>query len=512
MRKRAFLTLIALLCIAAFACNSVPFLAHPTLTSTPTATQQDLTSVAAPEFTDIPTPEAPPEPTQTSTSQPQCGGEEGDGGAIEVRWFIGLGTGTDPYQVTVEQDVVEAFNDSQEKIELVLEIVPYDEAKNVLSTEIAAGDGPDIIGPVGLVGSNAFYGQWLEISPYMDACHFDSSVFNPALMRMYETEQGQMGLPFTVYPSLVFYNKKLFDRAGLNYPPSEYDTRYKMPDGSEVDWSWETLGEVARLLTIDGSGRNATESDFDLDHIIQYGYTWQYENHPNYWGSYWAGGSMFDSGDNTAQAPAAWVDAWKWTYEGIWGDRPFIPNAAVEGSQELASGNPFDSGKIAMTVQPIWYTCCMNDVKTWDAAAMPAYNGKVGGRIDADTLRIWKGTKHPASAFTAMAYLVGEGSKALIVGSSIKRPAYGAVPAMTEYQDEWVEGKKSVYPWVKNWDVILAGLNYPDIPSAEGYMPNFDQAWIRGYTFANLLRNTANLDLDGEIATYLNDLTVIFGR
>ena len=72
--------------------------------------------------------------------------------------------------------------------------------------------------------------------------------------------------------------------------------------------------------------------------------------------------------------------------------------------------------------------------------------------------------------------------------------------------------KAVAYPWVKNLDTVIAGLSYPDAPSAEGYMPNYNEAWTRGNTFANLLRNTAGLDLDKEIATYLADLTVIFGK
>jgi multiple sugar transport system substrate-binding protein len=344
----------------------------------------------------------------------------------------------------------------------------------------------------------------------MDCFQYDTSVFNPALVDMYKDEHGQWGLPFAVFPSLVFYNTELFDQSGLNYPPSAYGEKYVMPDGSRVEWSWDALAAVARLLTLDVSGRNATESGFDAGDIMQYGFTWQFEQHPNYWGSYWAGGSMWNPGDNSARAPSAWIGAWKWTYEGIWGDQPFIANAAVEGSQEYEGGDPFNSNKIAMTVQPIWYTCCMQNVRTWDAAAMPAYNGKVGGRIDADTFLIWKGTKHPAEAFAAMAYLVGEGSRALLLGTEDREAAYGAVPALTESQEIWVEGQKELYPWVKNWDVVLAGLDYPDIPSAEAYMPNYIEAWTRGNTFANLLRTSPNLDLDREISAYLSDLTVIF--
>ena len=114
---------------------------------------------------------------------------------VQIRWFVGLGTGTDPGQVTIQEEVVADFNASQDKIELVLEVVPYDSARDTLSTQIASGAGPDIVGPVGWGGSNDFYGQWLDIAPYIEQSGFDLSVFDPALVKFYQTEEGQVGLP-----------------------------------------------------------------------------------------------------------------------------------------------------------------------------------------------------------------------------------------------------------------------------------------------------------------------------
>jgi multiple sugar transport system substrate-binding protein len=438
----------------------------------------------------------------------------------QIRWYVGLGTGTDPVQLKAELAVVDDFNKTigkDKKINLVMEVIPYDSAKDTLSTEIAAGNGPDIVGPVGWGGSNAFYGQWLDIAPYIKSSGYDTAQFDPALLASYETSQGQVGLPFAVFPSMIFYNTKLFDEAGLNPLPSKYGEKYKMPDGTEAEWSWETLSQVARLLTVDGAGKNATEAGFDKTTIKQYGYTWQYENHPSYWGAFWANGTMLADGGSAgsykAQAPDAWKAAWKWTYDAIWGDKPFIANGQVEGSADYASGNPFNSGKVAMTDEPLWYTCCMNDVaKDVEFAPMPAYNGKVNGRIDADTFRIWKGTKNPEAAFTVLTYLTGEGVQKLIVGSKDMPGAYGALPARAKDQGPFIEAKKAVFTNAKNWDLINEGLKYPDTPSAEGWLPNYNEAWNRGNTFSSLLRNTAGLDVDKEIATYVNDLTVIYNK
>lgn len=356
----------------------------------------------------------------------------------------------------------------------------------------------------------------MDLTRIIECSNYDTSQFNPALMEMYHTSEGQIALPFAVFPSAMIYNKNLFGNAGLAFPPVKYGDKYKMPDGTEVEWSWDTVAEVARLLTRDSSGRNATASKFDKENIVQYGFTWQSENHPNYWGSFWGSSSMLAPGGSTGSyssvAPNTWKAAWEWTYDAMWGDQPFIGSADVETSKAFSYGNPFNSRKVAMTVNPIWYTCCMGDVRSWDLAAMPTYKGKVGGRIDSDTFRVWKGTKHPQEAFTALTYLTGEAVKKLLVGYPSGTAAYDAVPARTADQDAWVKKMKAQFYWVKNWDVVIAGMSYPDIPSAEGWMPNYGEAWSRGNTFAYLLRTTPGLDLNQEINNYLNDLTVIFNR
>jgi len=106
-------------------------------------------------------------------------------------------------QIPTQEEVVSDFNASQDAIQLILEIVPFNDGRNVLSTQIASGAGPDIVGPVGWGGSNNFYGQWLDIGPYIAETGFDTSIFDPALIKFYQTEEGQIGLPFAVYPGAM---------------------------------------------------------------------------------------------------------------------------------------------------------------------------------------------------------------------------------------------------------------------------------------------------------------------
>ncbi|MFQ3673097.1 MAG: ABC transporter substrate-binding protein [Aggregatilineales bacterium] len=174
---------------------------------------------------------------------------------VTITWFVGLGTGSNSEQIAIQERVVREFNESQNEIELVLNIAASNEtARDTLSTLIAAGNAPDIVGPVGVAGSNAFADQWLDLTPLIESTGFDLGVFDPALVELYRRPDGGLdGLPFAVYPVVTYYNPDLFDEAGLEYPPSEFGAPYIL-DGEEVPWDYNTVAEIAKILTVDRNG------------------------------------------------------------------------------------------------------------------------------------------------------------------------------------------------------------------------------------------------------------------
>jgi multiple sugar transport system substrate-binding protein len=443
-------------------------------------------------------------------------------GKVPIRWFCCVGTGDNQVQVPIEAAVVNDFNQAQDQIYLSIDIVPNASARDTLATQIAAGAGPDIVGPVGWVGSNAFAGQWLDISPYIASSGYDTSKFEEALVKSYQTEAGTVGLPFAVYPSAIYFNTGLFTEAGLEPLPAKYGDQYKMPDGTMVDWNWDALQKVAKMLTIDANGKYSGQAGFDKTKIVQYGFTFQWEGHPEYWGAFMSNGGAFlvpggSKGSYAAKAPEGWKQAWQWIYDGMWGAEPFIPTGPVEGSADFNNGNSFASNKIGMADMPSWYLCCIGDlVKAggkFDFGTMPiSLDGKVAGRTDADTFRVWKGTKHPAEAFTVLAYLIDTGINKLVVGTPEQAPAYGAIPGNSALRGPWLTAQKAAWPFVKNWDVLIAGLNYGDVPSAEAFQPNMNESWARTGTFTTLMQSTKDLDLAKEVATLEADLTLIYNK
>jgi multiple sugar transport system substrate-binding protein len=458
---------------------------------------------------------ASPAPEVPATEDPAVEPPPAASEKVQIRWFVGLGTGTDPPQIATQEEVVEDFNASQDRIELVLEIVPFDSARDTLSTQIASGAGPDIVGPVGWGGSNDFFGQWLDIGPYIESSGFDLSVFDPALVEFYQTEEGQVGLPFAVFPGALYFQPAMFDEAGLNYPPQVYGEKYVFPDGTEADWNWETITEVARLLTVDVNGLNSTEEGFDPENMVQVGYEAQWQSVQSVATFYGGAAKMYsgtEKGSYESTLPDSWKEAWQWYYDGMYGEQPFIANGPLSGAPEFGNGNVFNAGKAAMGLTQTWYTCCLGDFRDagneFQLGIQPiGANGEVAGRVDADTFRILKGTAHPAEAFEVMAYLITTGGDKLL-------PVYGAMPAIADKTDAFFAQKSTEYPTVTDasWNVFIQGLAYPDTPSSEQYQPNSIKANARFATFFDLMRNTEGLDFDAEYQKLVDDINVIYNE
>lgn len=468
------------------------------------AASEAVTDTAAAEEPAAEEPTAVPEPTPLPTPI---------AGRTQVRWFIGLGTGTGADQIPTEQAVVDAFNASQDKIQLIAEIVDYNAARDVLSTQLAAGNPPDIVGPMGFTGANGFYGQWLDLTDLIAANNYDLGQYGEAAVEFFRTDEGQVGIPFASFPSMLFFQRDMFDEAGLNYPPQEYGKPYVWPDGTEEEWNFDTMTKVAKMLTVDTNGASVLEvtddgsavpvEGFDPASIVQYGYINQYQD-PRASGSHWGAGRLVADDGKTAQIPEQWAAAWAWLFDGMWGDEPFIPSGPVFQSPDFGSGNPFNSGKVGMAITHLWYTCCINDAgSNWDIAAIPSHNGVVTANLNADTFRIHKDSKVPQEAFEAMTYLLGEGSLDLL-------SVYGGMPARTADQAEFLANLDAKYPQGVNWDVAQAGFAFPDIPSAEAYMPNYLKAFDRLKTFQTLMENDGTIDIAAETDALKADLQTVY--
>lgn len=430
---------------------------------------------------------------------------------VTITWFIGLGTGTQQQQLDAQQKVVDEFNASHTDIQLQTYIpADFATAADALSTLIAAGTPPDIVGPVGVGGSNRY--AWLDLKPLIDESGYDLSGFDPNLLELYATQNGgYSAIPFAIYPSLTYYNVDLFDEAGLNYPPTEFDQQYEMPDGTLVDWNYDTLAQVAEMLTVDANGNDATSADFDPSNIVQYGLNFQWARMRLMWSDFQPESSYYDPETGTVSVPDSWRDATQWLYDGIW-TKHFIPTTTATTSDAFGAGsdNLFQTGKLGMAITPLWYTCCLADSIgkfQWNLAVVPqSADGEYHVAMDADTFRIVESTPHPEEAFVVLQYLLDEAVPELA-------QTYGAYPARSEYQQPYLDSLTERYGEDLNTQVIIDSIPYvnPSNEHHESNLPNWSQVYDREFSLQTQLFGDSGetMDLNEALDTFQSDVQQI---
>jgi multiple sugar transport system substrate-binding protein len=423
-----------------------------------------------------------------------------------VRWFVGLGSGTNPAQIALQQTVVNDFNAEQDKrtdgkmpILLSLEIVQNATATTILKTEMASGSAPDLIGPVGIKGRAGFAGQFLDMTPLIANAGFDMTKYPTKLVdTMKDGQTGALlGIPYAVYPSYIFFNKDLFDEAGLKYPPQKVGDKYEMPDGSKVDWNWDTVRNIGMLLSVDKNGKDATQAGFDPANQTQFGFEFQWTEGRRLASAFGAG-SLVAADGKTAQFPDDWKTAWTWYYNGIWKDH-FIANDTERNSDLLAKGNVLSSGHAAMGHMFQWYICCMSpdatkagNFKKWDIAVMPMNAaGATTAPINIDTFTISKDSPVADRAFEAMTYLVTRLDLMALYGGT---PAVG--DQLKFFHDVVDPTFTKQFPGnVVNWQVALDMESYAESPNHEAEMPNYIKAQNDYTTVFSTLPTKEGLDL-----------------
>ncbi len=418
---------------------------------------------------------------------------------VVIDWFVGLGTGSQRAQVDAQRDLVDAFNETNDDIRINLEIVDQRLAFDLLRERIEAGEAPDIVGPVGIRGANEFAGDFLDLTDYVD----DELLaqYDPEQVEVYSRDGRVEALPFGVFPSMIYFNREVFDEAGLPYPPAEFGGTYR-----GQPWDMDALTQLATDLTLDVNGNTAASPDFDQDVTVQWGFAHQWMTDPRSHASFFGAGSLVAE-DGTAQIPESWEAEWEWLHTATH-ELHIAPSPEEIGTDLLDNGNSFASGRLAMAFSHLWYVGSINDpegnpLQSWDLAATPSFNGEITAKLHADTFRIMADSEHPDEAFEVLTFLLGDGAVPLL-------QAYSSFPARLDLREEFFDGLAEQHPHVENWTVVSDALSYPDIPSHEAMLPGGEATQELLDQFGNELLGDPGLEVDVRVAQLREDLDEVF--
>jgi len=297
---------------------------------------------------------------------------------------------------SIEESVAK-FNETHPNIKVKVVLVPGTETEvTKLMTAVAAGTGPDVYYLDRFtVAQRAHQGVLECLEDYLvqlgvDVKELKSKYFDFAIAEA--TYNGKLyALPWDTDVRVLYYNKKLFKKAGLD------------PDKPPV--TIDELDEYAEKLTIIKNGRIE-----QLGFVPWFQQGWHYT-----WG--WAfGGKFYDEKMQKlcfADDPKI-IASFKWQKK--YADKYGMKNiGAFESAYTGANLNPFLAGKLAMVVDGNWFLAQIRTFAPKDfefgiaPIPYPVYGEAGSTWAGGWSLVIPKGAKHPKEAAEFILYMATEG-------------------------------------------------------------------------------------------------------
>lgn len=373
MNKRLLMliTLLLVFVLAAVAC-----------TSTPAAEEAENT-----------TPEEAAD-TGTETEEEAPAAEDPGGEAVELTFSVW----GDPEELQILQEIADAFHEENPNINVTVTVSDWDTYWDKLQTQLAGGTPPDVFAmDAPLYPDYQSRGVLMNLQPLIERDSFDLGGYYEQSLVCYQTDEGYFGLPRDIQPSVMYFNKDMFDEAGVPYP--------------DETWTWDDVITYGQQLTQD------TDGDGTVDQYALWADLWDMEL---LWGSMiWQFGGEILNEDytQTLLAEGGAMDAWRLIEQMIF-EYGIMPTPSV--AEQF--GDPFESGNAAMTPAGHWVVPLYSNVDfNWDVAPLPQGNERVS-MVNSVGFVIAKDTEHPEEAWSFLKFLVGEPGQSRITSLGLGVP------------------------------------------------------------------------------------------
>ena len=309
----------------------------------------------------------------------------------------------DPQEIKNQQAIVDAFHATTPKITVKVTVSDWDPYWDKLQTSIAGGDAPDVFAMDGpLFPDYQTRDVLLDLKPFIDRDGYDLGQLADQAVSDFKTPDGQFGVPRDLNVVALYYNKKMFDTAGIPYPD---DT-----------WDWAKLVDVAKQLTLKGAGGKTS----------QWGFYTESTDMENYWSELvWQNGGDIISADHKTSLVGSDQAAGgiQFLQDLIWKHK-VMPDAAITD----ALGDAFEQGQAAMEANGSWLVAT-HQAAGLDFGIAPLPKGPAGQAtsINPTGAVVYKGTKSPEAAWAFVKYLASPAAQTKLMELKASLPANKAV-------------------------------------------------------------------------------------
>jgi multiple sugar transport system substrate-binding protein len=287
----------------------------------------------------------------TGSNAPQAGGLSG-----KVRFFVRADAVEQMGQTEV---LLPSFQKVAPNVEVVHDVfaasTPDETYSAKLLTLWAAGTPPDVWG----FGQNYMLywakGMVTDITPLINRDKVDLTQFHPGLPDRFRVHGKYYGLPqLTTFGTLLFYNKALFQSAGIPFPTVDWDDKA---------WTFDAMFDAARRLT-------KNPGDPDATYGINFG-----PQVPNMAAWFFGGDAFLPEHWTDGMAPRTQLDS----HESLDGhqylqDLRWKYHVAPQPGKDPTDGIDFTKGRYAMAIAGGWNFWSYTTIKdfAWAAAALPS--------------------------------------------------------------------------------------------------------------------------------------------
>ena len=313
---------------------------------------------------------------------------------------ISYSTWGDATELKSQRAMVDAFQAANPNITVNVTESDWEPYWDSLQTAIAGGAAPDVFAMDGpLFPDYESRGVLLDLKPYIDRDGYDLGQLADQAVADFTTPDGQFGLPRDLNVVALYYNKKMFDAAGIPYP-----------DGT---WDWAKLVDVAKQLTVRSADGKTS----------QWGLYSETTDMENFWSELvWQNGGDIVSADkktNLIGSDAA-AGGIQFLQDLIYKDK-VLPDPTVWPSD---SGDAFEQGKAAMEVNGSWLVA--TDIAAGlDFGIAPLPKGPAGQAtsINPTGAVVSKTTKNPDAAWAFVKYLTSPAAQTQLMQLKSSMPA-----------------------------------------------------------------------------------------
>jgi multiple sugar transport system substrate-binding protein len=343
-----------------------------------------------------------------------------------------------PEELAVWQAVVDDFQKANSNITVKVDVSDWDSYWTKLNTLIAGNTPPDVFAmdaPLYLDWQSR--GALLNLQPYIDANPGFLDGFYPQTLTAYKLPDGYYGLPRDFQTIVLFYNKDMFDAAGVEYP--------------NADWTYDDLMAAAKALTKDNDG------DGKID---QYGFwtdTWDMEL---FWSeAIWAYGGQIISDDHSKTligeggAREAWAFIDSLYKEGV---MP-TPTSSEEFGDDLFQPKVAAMTTIGHWAVPGYVQAGIN----FDVAPMPKGPAGQATSVNSAGFVVSKDSKNAEAAFEFIKFALSEAGQKRLAELGFAIPVLKSVAEGDSYLKQ---------PGQLNQQVFLDALGFAQMkPVFKGY-------------------------------------------